>query len=122
MRIPGNNAILMAISIVLALVLWVGVGAEERSEVIVSVPLEYRNLPRGYEISSKEELLSKVNVWVRGGSANIKNLESQEISVWLDLKNSRPGNQLFSLNNENVRVPYGLTVLRIAPAQIVLQI
>lgn len=122
MRIPRNNLFLMAVSLALAVVLWVWVGAEERSEIIVSVPLEYRNLPRGYEISSKDDLLSKVNVWVRGGSATVKNLQAQEISVWLDLKETRPGDQMFSLSNENVRVPYGLTVLRIYPPQVHLSI
>ena len=122
MNIPRNNLFLIAVSVGLAVVLWVWVAAEERSEIIVSVPLEYRNLPRGYEISSRSELLSKVNVWVRGGSANIKNLQANEISAWLDLNNSRAGEQLFTLNNENVRVPYGLTVLRITPSQVAINI
>ncbi|HSP07398.1 MAG TPA: CdaR family protein [Acidobacteriota bacterium] len=122
MRIPRSNLFLMIVSALLAVILWIWVGAEERSEIIVSVPLEYRNLPRDYEISSKDDLLSKVNVWVRGGSATIKNLQAQEISVWLDLKDTRPGAQIFSLTNENVRVPYGLTVLRISPPQVALTI
>lgn len=122
MRIPRSNLFLMGVSSLLALLLWIWVGAEERSEIIVSVPLEYRNIPRTFEISSREDLISKVNVWVRGGSATIKNLQAQDISVWLNLKDTRPGDQVFSLGNENVRVPYGLTVLRISPTQISLRI
>lgn len=122
MRVPRSNVFLMVVSTILAAVLWIWVGAEERSEIIVSVPLEYRNIPKDFEISSREDLVSKVNVWVRGGSGTIKNLQPQEISVWLDLKNSRAGDQLFALNNENVRVPYGLTVLRISPTQVSLRI
>lgn len=122
MRIPRSNLFLMAVSLLLAVFLWVWVGAEERSEIIVSVPLEYRNLSRGFEVSSKDELLSKVNVWVRGGSAAIKNLQAQDISAWLDLKDTRPGEQIFSLTNDNVRVPYGLTVLRISPPQVALKV
>lgn len=122
MRIARSNIFLMTVSGLLAIVLWLWVGAEERSEIIVSVPLEYRNLPRDYELSSKNELLSKVNVWVRGGAATIKNLQAQDISVWLDLNNTRPGEQIYSLSNENVRVPYGLTVLRISPPQVALTV
>jgi YbbR domain-containing protein len=122
MRIPTNNLVLMVSSALLSLLLWLWVGAEERSEVVVNVPLEYRNLPRGYEISSREDLVSKVNIWVKGSTALIRNLRPQEVTAWIDLSNTRPGERLFELSPQDVRVPYGFSVLRISPSQISLNV
>lgn len=122
MRIPTNDLFLMILSGCLSVFLWLWVAAEERSEIIVSVPLEYRNLPKDYEITSQGELLSKVNVWVKGSTATIKNLKPTEVSVWLDLEDMRPGERLLELTTDNVRVPYGFSVLRISPSRLNLRI
>lgn len=122
MKLPSNNIVLMIGSGILSVLLWMWVGAEERSEVIVSVPLEFRNLPRAYEITSEEELVSKVNLWVKGSTASIRNLKPQEITAWIDLQDTKPGQRNFELTPELVRVPYGFTVLRISPSQVSLNI
>lgn len=122
MRIPTNDLFLMILSGCLSIFLWLWVAAEERSEIIVSVPLEYRNLPKDYEITSKGELLSKVNVWVKGSTATIKNLQPSEVSVWLNLEDVRPGERYIELTTDNVRVPYGFSVLRISPSRMNLRI
>ena len=122
MKIPANNMVLMIGSAVLSILLWMWVGAEERSEVIVTVPLEFRNLPRAYEITSDGPLLSEVNLWIKGNTALISNLKPQEITAWLDLQDTNPGQRIFELSPESVRVPYGFSVLRISPSQVNLTI
>lgn len=122
MKLPANNMVLMIGSGILSLLLWMWVGAEERSEVIVSVPLEFRNLPRAYEITAEGEVVSKVNLWIKGNTASIRNLRPQEITVWIDLQDTRPGQRNLELTPESVRVPYGFTVLRISPSQVSLTI
>lgn len=122
MKLPSNNIVLMIGSGILSILLWMWVGAEERSEVIVSVPLEFRNLPRAFEITSNEELVSKANLWVKGSTASIRNLKPQEITAWIDLQDTKPGLRNFELTPESVRVPYGFTVLRISPSQVSLKI
>jgi YbbR domain-containing protein len=122
MKLPSNNIVLMIGSGILSVLLWMWVGAEERSEVIVSVPLEFRNLPRAFEITSEEELVSKVNLWVKGSTASVRNLKPQEFTAWVDLQNTRPGQRNLEITPETVRVPYGFTVLRISPSQVGLNI
>jgi YbbR domain-containing protein len=122
MKIPANNMVLMIGSAALAILLWIWVGAEERSEVIVTVPLEFRNLPRAYEITSEGSLISEVNLWIKGNTALIRNLRPQEITAWLDLQDTSPGQRIFELTPESVRVPYGFSVLRISPSQVNLTI
>ncbi|HEY4492939.1 MAG TPA: CdaR family protein, partial [Acidobacteriota bacterium] len=122
MRIPTNNLSLMIGSVCLAALLWFWVGAEERSEIVLSVPLEYRNLRRGNEIVSDGQLLTSVNVWVRGTSATIKNLRPDQVSAWVDLASAKPGIKHFELDTEDVAVPYGFSVLRISPSRVSLSI
>lgn len=122
MNIPAARMLLIAGSVFAAILLWVWVGAQERSEIIVNVPLQYRNLPRGLEFSGVDNLLTNVNVWVRGTTTTIKNLRPEQISAWVDLNNAKAGDKLFELSSDNVLVPYGFTVLRISPAQIKLKL
>lgn len=122
MRIPVGNLFLLLSAIILAVLLWFWVGAEERSEIIVGVPLEYRNLPKGYELLADRELLTKVNIWVRGSTATIKRLRPEEISVWVDLQKMKPGEKSFELTQDHVLVPFGFSVLRISPSQIKLRL
>ena len=122
MRISPNDAVLLAASVGLSILLWVFVGAEERSEIVLSAPLEYRNLPKGFEISSEGQILNSVNVWVQGSTATIKNLRPQEIACWVDLSNVKPGSKNFELTQDNVSLPYGFSVLRISPSRIHLRV
>ncbi len=122
MRIPSGNLILMIVSAILAALLWLWVGAQASSEVIISTPLEYRNLPKTFEFSSDGPLLSAINVWVRGNTTIVKNLRPQDISAWIDLAGTTAGARNFELTSNNVHLPYGLSVLRISPSRVHLRI
>jgi YbbR domain-containing protein len=122
MKSHTQNLLLMAVSVGLAVLLWFLVSEEERSEIILSTPLEYRGLPKGFEILSDGGLLTTVNVWVRGTTATIKNLQPHEVRAWVDLAGAGPGDRILELSSANVQVPYDFAVLRISPSQIRLRI
>lgn len=122
MKLPLGQAFLILTSIVLSFLLWMWVGAQERSEIAVSVPLEYRNLPRDLEILPDKNFISNINVWVKGTSTTVNNLRPNEISAWVDLSKTRSGLRNFELGPDEVRVPYGFSVLRINPSRISLRV
>jgi YbbR domain-containing protein len=122
MKVPTNQIFFVALSIGLSFLLWLWVGAQERSEIAVSVPLEYRNLPRGLEILPDKNFISSVNVWVKGTSTTVNNLLPSEISAWVDLSKTKSGLRNFELGPDQVRAPYGFSVLRINPSHISLRI
>jgi len=122
MKIPTSQLILIGASIGLSFLLWMWIGAQERSEIAVNVPLEYRNLPRGFEILSDKDFVSTVNVWVKGTSTTVNNLKPSEISAWVDLSNAKSGLRNFELGPDQVKAPYGFSVLRINPSRIRLRI
>ena len=122
MRIPTNQLFLIGLSIGLSFLLWLWVGAQERSEIVVSVPLEYRNLSRGLEIFPDKDLVTNVNVWVKGTTNTIKNLRPNEISCWVDLSETKAGLRNFEIGPDQVKAPYGFSVLRITPSRISLRV
>lgn len=122
MRIPTNQIFLVGASVGLSFLLWLWVGAQERSEIVVTVPLEYRNLPRGLEIYPEKNFTTTVNVWVTGTTNTIKNLRPNEISAWIDLSDSKAGLRNFEIGPDQVRGPYGFSVIRITPSRISLRL
>ncbi|MCI0414335.1 hypothetical protein L0222_16280 [bacterium] len=122
MRIPTNQLFLIGLSIGLSFLLWLWVGAQERSEIVVSVPLEYRNLARSLEIFPEKDLVTNVNVWVKGTTNTIKNLKPNEISCWVDLSDTKAGLRNFEIGPDQVKAPYGFSVLRITPSRISLRV
>jgi YbbR domain-containing protein len=122
MRIPTNQLFLIGASIGLSFLLWLWVGAQERSEIVVSVPLEYRNLQRGLEIFPEKDLVTNVNVWVKGTTNTIKNLKPNEISCWVDLAETKAGLRNFEIGPDHVKAPYGFSVLRVTPSRISLRV
>jgi YbbR domain-containing protein len=122
MRIPINQLFLIGLSVALSFLLWLWVGAQERSEIVVSVPLEYRNLARGMEIFPEKDLVTNVNVWVKGTTNTIKNLKPNEISCWVDLSGTKAGLRNFEIGPDQVKAPYGFSVLRITPSRISLRV
>lgn len=122
MRIPTNQVFLVGVSIGLSFLLWFWVGAQERSEIVVSVPLEYRNLPRGLEIFPEKSFVTNVNVWITGTTNTIKNLRPNEISAWIDLSDSRSGLRNYEIGPDQVRGPYGFSVIRITPSRVSLRL
>jgi len=122
MRIPTNQVFLVGVSIGLSFLLWFWVGAQERSEIVVSVPLEYRNLPRGLEIFPEKSFITTVNVWITGTTNTIKNLRPNEISAWIDLSDSKAGLRNYEIGPDQVRGPYGFSVIRITPSRVSLRL
>jgi YbbR domain-containing protein len=59
---------------------------------------------------------------VKGTSTTVNNLRPNEISAWVDLSNTKSGLRNFEMGPDQVRLPYGFTVLRINPSQISLRI
>jgi YbbR domain-containing protein len=113
---PFRHAGLKVVSLALAVALWMAVSGEEIVERGLRVPLELQQFPPGLEFSS--EPFTFVDVRVRGGSSTLNQVTSGDIVAMLDLRTARPGRRLFQLTPENVRVPFGVQVVQVAPSSI----
>lgn len=115
---PLGQLGLKSLSIGIALLLWVFVAGDETVERGLRVPLELQQFPDGIEMVG--EAPSLIDVRVRGGSATLSQLGTGDIVAQLDLKAARIGRRLYQLTPEQVRVPFGVQVVQVAPPTVAL--
>ena len=104
------------ISFVLVCVLWVFIGGQPRAEIWMTVPLEYRNMPANMEIVG--DLINRVEVGIRGPRTLISSISSDQLKAHVDLSQSMSGVNHIRLTPDNVRVPLGTEVTKVAPSSV----
>jgi YbbR domain-containing protein len=108
-------------SLALAIGLWFAFVGESETAASVAVPVEYRNLPQGMDISN--DLPDHLYLKVRGPAARVSTSEMSQAAVVLDLSSiDRPGEQTFTLDQSSVKLPTGLQLTRAVPSQIRVQV
>jgi YbbR domain-containing protein len=115
---PFRHFALKLWSVGLAVLLWMVVAGEETVERGMRIPLELQQFPAGLELQT--EAPSTVDVRVRGGSGALSRLSPVDIVAVLDLRDAQPGQRLFHVTPDQVRVPFGLEIVQITPATIAL--
>lgn len=111
---PFRNIGLKFLSISIAALLWLVVAGDRVVERALRAPIEFQNLPDGLEIVGNPP--EDIDVRLRGSSGTIGRLSPGDMSVVIDLRSARPGRRLFHLTASQMRVPYGVEVVQIAPA------
>ncbi len=110
---PFRHISLKVWSVVLAVMLWMVIAGEETVERAVRVPLELQQFPTGLELQGEPP--SFVDLRVRGESGALSRLGAGDIVAVLDLRTARAGQRLYQLTPEQVRTPFGIQVLQVAP-------
>ena len=105
---------LKMVSIALAALLWLLVSGEEVVERALRIPLEFTNVPSQLEIVGEPPNI--VDVRVRGSSGTLSRIAAGELVAVLDLQTARPGQRLFHLSPVDVRAPFGVEVVQVAPS------
>jgi hypothetical protein len=111
-----RNMGLKVVSLALAALLWLLVSGEQIVERAMRIPLEFTNLPQNLELVG--EPLNVVDVRVRGSSGALGRMGAGDLVAVLDLRAARPGRRLFHLVGADVRAPFGVDVVQVAPSSI----
>jgi YbbR domain-containing protein len=111
---PFRHLGLKALSLVLALLLWMIVSGEETVERGLRVPLELQQVPAGLELTG--EVPATVDVRVRGASGALSRVSTGDVVAVLDLRNAQAGRRLFPLTPKDVRVPFGVEIVQVQPS------
>lgn len=117
---PFRNPGLKMMAVLLATALWFTVAGEQNVERMLRVPLEFRNKPAHLEILGDPP--TTVDIRVLGSSALLSRIDAGEVVAVMDLGPARPGSRLFHIRTDEVRVPYGVSVLQVTPATIALEL
>lgn len=94
--------------------LWVFVMTSEKTNVIMSLPLELDSLPPGLVIAG--EAPDSVEVQLHGLRAALSRVTPESLRVRVNLAGARAGDVVVSLGPEQIVVPPGVSVLRVNPA------
>jgi YbbR domain-containing protein len=94
------------------------VAGEETVERGLRAPLELQQFPAGLEIQGEPP--STVDVRVRGTSGALSRVGTGDIVGVIDLHAARPGNRLFPMTPDQIRVPTGIEVVQVTPSTIAL--
>jgi len=105
------------LSLAAAVLLWISVASEPELATFISVPVQYKSLAPGMEISS--DVVETVYLEVRGPSEALRLPElPRRSSVILDMAAVEPGQHTFNIDSGDVRLPRGVQLVRAIPAQI----
>jgi YbbR domain-containing protein len=106
------------LSLAIAVLLWAVVASEPELSTFVSVPVEYKSLPEGMEISS--DVVESVYLELHGPSGRLRggNGEERRYAVVLDMSSVRAGERTFTIGEDDVRLPRGIRLVRAIPSQL----
>jgi hypothetical protein len=107
---------LKVVSIGLAALLWLIVSGEQVVERSLRIPLEFTNLPARLEVVGNPP--DMVEVRVRGSSGSLSRIAPGELVAVMDLRTAKSGERLFHLAGGDVRVPFGIDVVQVAPSSV----
>lgn len=112
-----HNWHLKLVSLALAAALWAVVARAPTSEIGLSVPLEYQNIPPQAEVFG--DTADRVDVRLRGPSSMIRTVSPQDVSLSIDITGMRMGQErVLPLSPEMVHAPIGVEVIRVNPAHV----
>ena len=115
-----SNWGLKLLSVAAAILMWFLVVGPQKSEIGMSIPIQYTNLPAGLEI--KGHWMDRVDARVRGSEAGLSHLRPGSVKAIVDLGNVVTGLNYFRISNKNVQVPAGITIAKIRPSDLTLNI
>lgn len=111
-----SNIGLKLISFGIALTLWLFITYRGQSELVIDVPIEFKNIPKGMEILRQS--VKEVSLNISGPDRLLKVIRPSEIRVIIDLSNAKKGESIFYIDRNNVTVPSTIKVQRIEPTNI----
>jgi diadenylate cyclase len=103
-----------------AILLWFVIVGPQRSEVGMSIPIQYTNLPANMEITGK--WMDRIDVRIRGSESGLANLKPGAVRAVVDLSGVIPGLNYFRITGKNLLVPPGITTSQIRPSDLHLNI
>ena len=115
-----DNLPLKLASLALAVLLWFVIAGEKTSEMGLSAPVELQNFPKDLELTG--DPVNTVEVRLRASPGIIERLTPGDVSAHIDLADAHEGERIVHLTADSVRVPFGVTVVKISPAIITLDL
>ena len=117
MKVVFENFWWKIAALLLAVALWFTLILEPDVVTTASVPIFFKNLPRGLEFASSAE--DRIVLEIRGPASKLGPEALKETAVQLDLSGvTKSGGRSFTLDRSNIMLPFGVTFVRAVPSQL----
>jgi hypothetical protein len=107
---------LKLLALAFAVALWLFVMTSEKSDIILSAPIEIDGLRPGLVVAGEQP--ESVDVQLHGMRGSLARLVPDQLRARLNLAGAGPGEVTVNILPEHIAVPPGVTVLRINPSRI----
>ncbi|HMD49269.1 MAG TPA: CdaR family protein [Bryobacteraceae bacterium] len=107
-----------ALSLLIAIALWVVVAREPQLATSLSVPVEFKNMPNDLDFSTA--VPDRVRLELRGQSGRLSRENLSDIAVVLDLTDAHMGDRTYTIRDRNLNLPAGVFFDRSVPSQLTL--
>jgi len=104
------------LSLVAAVVLWIGLEREPEVATSLSVPVDFKNMRDDLDISGN--LPDRVRLELRGPSGRLTRDNLASVAVVLDLSDAQAGERTYSIRGRNLNLPSGVVFYRAVPSQL----
>lgn len=119
-RLLKEDILWKIISLAIAMLLWLTVVREPDLVTSTSVPIFYKSVPKGLEISSGGS--DRVFLQIRGPASKLTPEALADTVVQLDLAEvGKAGLQTFTIRQEDINLPFGVNFVRAVPSQVQLE-
>lgn len=112
---PFRNSGLKLLALVLGTFLWFTISGYE-IERRISVPVTYRNIPPGLELTGEQT--DRVAVHVRGDDNVVGTLTEGALRVTIDLEGGKPGVNPIPIRTDQVAAPARIEVMQVDPGTV----
>jgi len=99
-----------------SLALWLFVMTSEKSDLILSAPIEFDDMPSGLALTGERP--DSVVVQLHGLRGSLARLAPDQVKARVSLAGAIPGEITLRLLPEQIAVPSGITVIRVNPSRI----
>jgi len=115
-RLFLENVGLKLLSLLLGILLWVQVGGQKTVQRVVSIPLEFHNMPGNLEImGDSDQEVSLIVTTDRPGTS----LTEDGLAAVIDMTAARPGEQLIPISVRNIeQKPYGVEIVNLLTSKV----
>jgi len=112
----SKNLGLKITAVLLSILLWVFATSRGLSEIVLDMPLEFRNIPTGLELMYYD--VKAVSLNIKGQERLIRSIRPTDIRVWIDLTKAKKGEGIYAINKNNISLPLTVTVKNITPSSV----
>lgn len=111
-----RNWPLKLLALAMSFSLWATYTAEPLAEAGYNVPVVFRNLPPGMDLSGDE--ITQVHVVLRGRAALLRRLEPADLALQVDAAGRAASEFTVTFASAQFELPLGAEVVRIVPAEV----